>query len=98
MSKTNSAAIKSAAAHLAAQGKCLRTADTRVWICDVIDALLSQNPGWTEAQIKYAMRTTEREVMYATGDLLGAYDAAKLARSRTRIDSYRDDAVFVVVL
>jgi hypothetical protein len=91
---SNAEAIKAAAAHLAAQGKCL--SDRRVFIADVIDALLSQNPGWTTEQIKAEMRTLERVVMFATGDLLGAYPAEKLARSRTVVRTYRDHAVFVI--
>jgi hypothetical protein len=93
---SNVEAIKSAARHLADQGKCL--SDNRVFISDVVDALLPQNPGWTEAQIKEAMRTMDRTVMFATGDLLDAYDATKLARSRTVVNTYRDHAVFVIPL
>ena len=96
---SNAAAIKSAAKHLADQGRALPGhADVKIWICDVVDALREQNQGWTEAEIKAAMKTTEREVMYLSADLIGALNPVKLARSRTVVNGYRDHAVFVVVL
>ena len=52
----------------------------------------------TEAEIKAAMKTTEREVMYLSADLIGALNPVKLARSRTVVNQHRDHAVFVVVL
>ena len=95
---SNAAAIRSAAKHLADMGFHLGTPDLKVWICDVVDALLAQNPGWTEKMVKDAMRTTDREVMYLSADLVGALDPVKLARSRTVVNQHRDHAVFVVVL
>ena len=96
---TNAAAINAAAKDLANRGRALPGyVDVKVWICDVIDALRGQNPGWTEAEIRSAMRTTGREVMYLSADLIGALDPVKLARSRTVVNQHRDHAVFVVVL
>jgi hypothetical protein len=77
---SNVEAIKSAARHLADQGKCL--SDRRVFISDVVDALLPQNPGWTEAQIKEAMRTMDRTVMFATGDPAAADGRSSLGPGR----------------
>ena len=96
---SNAAAIQSAAKHLAELGHAVPGhADVKIWICDVVDALLAQNPGWTEKMVKDAMRTTDREVVYLSADLIGALDPVKLARSRTVVNQHRDHAVFVVVL
>lgn len=78
---SNAAAINAAAKDLATRGLG-HLGTEKVWVQDIVGALLAQNPGWTAAEVKAAVWEARNEVVLGSVDLIDAYDPAKIRESR----------------
>lgn len=67
----------------------------RVWICDIVDAIVAVSVASTEERVRELMIENRDVLAFGTTDLVGAYDTKKVDRSRLAVPGYREEVVFI---